>query len=266
MAKLLPRRSRFLAPREKFLALLGVVAFTIVAIVATVLYGNQRANEVQATVSAPYVAPVDPNRPMFTLPENPRLLVLGDAYTLGVNAQPRSEGFAQVVSRRLGWPSEIDGIGGTGFTWGGGPDGMDGKDFISRINRRGASSDFVPNVLLIQGGQSDHLAAPDFLKARVAETINAARTTWPGVQIIVMGPSRPMPGGELLNRVSTPIGETALESQVPFINPLGAKWFTDENSQQYYGDSDGSLLNAKGHAYVAGRVLDSLQIIGVRNF
>ncbi|MDJ0362574.1 SGNH/GDSL hydrolase family protein [Rhodococcus sp. H29-C3] len=245
---------------------MSVVVLTVIAVLAAFLYDNQRTSDVRASASKPYVAPNDPYRPTVTVPEDPRLLFIGDAYTQGINAHPRSEGFASLVSDQLGWPTEIDGVGGTGFTWGGGPDGLERNDYISRIGRRAGASGFAPNILFIQGGQSDHLAAPEFLGDRVTETIRVARDTWPGVQIVVMGPSRPMPGGDLLKRVSTPIAQAALDAQVPFINPLGAKWFTNENSQQYYGDPGGSLLNSDGHAYVADRVLEALQTIGVRNY
>lgn len=88
---------------------------------------------------------------------------------------------------------------------------------------------------------------------------------WPGVQVVVMGPSQPMPGGALLKRVSNPILRAALSEQVPFINPLGASWFTDTNSKQYYGNANGSHLNTKGHAYLATRVLEALKTMGVRS-
>lgn len=245
------------------MVLIAIVATAAIGVAAGLVYDSSRTH-VTASDSAPYVIPDDPTRPSLRVPEDPRLLILGDSYTLGTNAQPRTEGYAFVVADKLGWSNEVDGVGGTGFTWGGGEQGTEGNDYISRINRRVAAGGFAPNVLLLQGGQSDHRAEPDVVSAKVKETIGVARAAWPGVQIIVMGPSRPMPGGALLKRVSLPIGQAARAEQVPFINPLGAEWFTENNSAKYYGDVSGSVLNSEGHAYMANKVLEAMQTFGVR--
>lgn len=260
-------RSSDTAPnRKRVVAVAALFVLTVALVAAGLVYDGQRLEQARtatATESA-YVAPDDPTQPLFAVPADPRLLILGDSYTLGTNAQPRTEGYAFVLAKTLGWANEIDGVGGTGFTWGGGEQGTDGNDYISRINRRAAAGGFIPNVLLLQGGQNDYRAFPEEVSAKVAETIMVARAAWPDVQIVVMGPSQPMPGGALLQRVSTPIGRAALAQRAPFINPLGAKWFTNENSAQYYGDANGSHLNSEGHAYVARRAMEALETFGVR--
>ena len=230
-------------------------AFMAVALVAAV--GMYWAVSVSATpkVSPPAVG--------FTLPEDPRLLILGDSYTLGSNADPRTEGYAYLVANALGWPSEVDGMGGTGFTWGGGTEGDRGDDYTSRINRRAEAGGFIPNVLLLQGGQNDYRANPAGVFDQVTRTIRAAQAAWPGVQIIVMGPSQPMPGGALLQRVSSPIGRSAAAAQVSFISPLDSKWFTEQNSPEFSADAGGTHLNNAGHVYMAERVLEALNKIGV---
>lgn len=242
----------------------ALVVLTVGVVAVGLVYDSQRIENSRSSSTAAYVIPEDPNAPQFEVPDDPRLLILGDSYTLGTNAQPRAEGYAFVVANQLGWANEVDGVGGTGFTWGGGEAGTDGNDYVSRINRRVAAGGFAPNVLLIQGGQNDYRATPDEVSAKVTETIELARNVWPGVQVVVMGPSQPMPGGALLQRVSTPIGRASLAARAPFINPLGAKWFTNANSEQYYGDANGSHLNSEGHAYMARRVIEALQTFGVR--
>lgn len=210
-----------------------------------------------------YVPNTSGSTQQFTMPAEPRLLILGDSYTLGTNAKPTTDGYAYRLSRNLGWPTEVDGVANTGFTWGGGGNGDEGNDYINRILRRADAGSFVPNVLFMQGGQNDHRAEPTDLFNKVAETIDTAREAWPGIQIIVMGPSQPMPGGKLLQRVSSPIGQAAGAAKVPFISPLNGRWFTDKNSPGYYGDENGSSLNNAGHAYLAGKILEALRNIGI---
>ncbi|WP_128644579.1 hypothetical protein [Rhodococcus sp. BS-15] len=148
--------------RNRLFLLAALLAVTVLLIAGGLAYDSQRTEAARTAVATTYVMPPDPTGPQFTLPEDPRLLILGDSYTYGANARPREQGYAFIVARELGWPSEVDGIGGTGFTWAGGPDGANRNDYISRINRRAADPNaFAPNVLLIQGGQSDHRADPD---------------------------------------------------------------------------------------------------------
>jgi len=275
-ARVAQRRRRSSRSSSKFPPITGSVTWnawsiTAVASVVLVAIGLVWAGYVAATRETPETTianPVSPEEVMgrnvsFTIPADPRLLILGDSYTLGTAANPPTEGYAYTVARDLGWPSEIDGVGGTGFTWGGGNEGADGNDYVSRIQRRAAAGSFSPNVLLLQGGQNDYRAEPDVLYAKVRETIDAARQAWPDVQVIVMGPSQPMPGGALLGRVSSPIGQAAIADKAQFISPLQENWFTDENSRQYYGDANGSHLNNDGHLYMASKIMDRLRDLGV---
>ncbi|MDV8023650.1 SGNH/GDSL hydrolase family protein [Rhodococcus sp. IEGM 1330] len=238
-----------------------VVAGIVFALFATVTAVTREPND-------SYVSTFAPNEPsgttpQFVLPRDPRLLILGDSYTLGSNARPETDGYAYRIARSLGWPNEIDGVANTGFTWGGGSNGDENNDYINRIQRHADSGGLKPNVLLLQGGQNDYRSEPTDLFNKVAETIAAAQQVWPEVQVIVMGPSQPMPGGKLLQRVSSPIGQAAGAARIPFIRPLGGKWFTDKNSTGYSGDGNGTSLNNEGHAYLAGKVLEALRRIGI---
>ncbi|MBY6437558.1 SGNH/GDSL hydrolase family protein [Rhodococcus kroppenstedtii] len=238
----------------------AVVVACLVAVGAAFALNQTRATEPTTTISNP----VDPAkltaRPgNVVLPDDPRMLILGDSYTLGTAASP-DYGYANIVARRLGWPAEVDGIGGTGFTWGGGSEGADGNTYRARIERRAGG--FAPNVLLLQGGQNDYRATPDEVRAAVTETIDTARRVWPGVQILVMGPSQPMPGGALLRRVSDPIGQAAVTADAGFISPLDENWFTDQNSPGFYGDANGAHPNTAGHEYIADRVLERFRRLG----
>ncbi|CCQ13630.1 Lipolytic protein G-D-S-L family [Rhodococcus sp. AW25M09] len=244
---------------------LTVAALVLVLVGAGVFYDKQRATTADGEYESTFQAPT-PEPPAaagtFEMPADPRLLILGDSYTEGYAADPLSNGYAYTVTKQLGWPSQVDGIGDSGFTWGGGPDGNGGNDYLSRINRRAEAGGFAPNILLLQGGQSDYRAESTEVYDKVRQTIDAARAAWPDVQVIILGPSQPQPGGNLLDRVATPMGQAALSTGAAFINPIAQRWLTEQNSEGYSA-ADGTQLNTEGHVYMASRLITALGWIGV---
>ena len=188
------------------------------------------------------------------LPAKPVFLILGDSYTAGTGADREDQGWAYVVARSLGYPTNIDGVGGTGFAWGGGPQDDRGLEYEVRLREISRDPRFVPNVLILQGGQNDsELNNPDELKTATAQTIDAARRFWPGVQVLVLGPSAPQPLAEELRGANTAVRAGAAAANAPFIDAYEAGWFTGANSPGF--DADGAHPNTAGHAYLAERFL-----------
>lgn len=190
------------------------------------------------------------------LPAKPVLLILGDSYTAGVGAARQDQGWAYVVARSLGYPTNIDGLGGTGFAWGGGAQNDGGREFEVRLRETSKNPRFVPNLLILQGGQNDaQLNNPDELTTATAQTIEAARRFWPGVQVVVLGPSAPQPLAEELRGANTAIRAGAAAAKAPFIDVYEAGWFTGANSPGF--NADGAHPNTAGHAYLAKKFLEA---------
>ena len=74
-----------------------------------------------------------------------------------------------------------------------------------------------------------------------------------------MALSQPQPGGQLLDRVASPIGQGAATEQAPFINTIAQRWLTEMNSEEFSGDDNGTHLNEEGHDYLAKRVMTALE-------
>ncbi|PTT59604.1 SGNH/GDSL hydrolase family protein, partial [Arthrobacter sp. HMWF013] len=189
------------------------------------------------------------------LPAEPVLLIVGDSYTAGVGADAEDQGWAYHVAGELGFPTNIDGVGGTGFAWGGGQDDR-GLEYGVRLQEIAATEPaFVPNLLILQGGQNDAVANdPAAVEAATTETIETARTLWPGVQVVVLGPSAPQPLAEQLRDANNAVRAGAAAAQAPFIDAYGAGWFTAANSQQFY--TDGAHVDTAGHRYIADKFLE----------
>ncbi|WP_142045189.1 SGNH/GDSL hydrolase family protein [Arthrobacter sp. SLBN-100] len=188
------------------------------------------------------------------LPAEPVLLILGDSYTAGVGADRPDQGWAYVVAGKLGYPANIDGVSGTGFARGGGAQGELGGEYEVRLREVAANPAFVPNVLILQGGQNDSAVAdPDEVEAATTQTIEAARRFWPGVQVVVLGPSAPQPLAGELRGVNSAVRAGAAAANAPYVDAVEAGWFTSANSQGF--NSDGAHPNTAGHAYIAEKFL-----------
>jgi acyl-CoA thioesterase-1 len=85
------------------------------------------------------------------------LLILGDSYTAGDGADRPDQGWAYLVAGSLGYPTNIDGEGGTGFAWDGGAQDNQAREYEVRLREIAEDPRFVPNVLILQGGQNDAL-------------------------------------------------------------------------------------------------------------
>ncbi len=190
------------------------------------------------------------------LPAEPVLLIVGDSYTAGVGADQPDQGWANLVAGQLGYPANIDGVPGTGFAWGGGEQDEQGREYEVRLREIAANPAFVPNLLILQGGQNDALVTdPNEVEAATAQTIEAARRFWPGVQVVVLGPSAPQPAAEELRDANSAVRAGAAVASAPFVNALDAGWFTSANSPDF--NFDGIHPNTAGHAYIAEKFLES---------
>lgn len=194
---------------------------------------------------------------LITVPADPAVLFLGDSYTQGHGAETDEQGWAYQASAALGWPSEIDGVGGTGYTYS--PKDTPRK-FIDRVEERIADGEFTPNVVVVQGGQNDWRATRGELNDAVQVLVQRMREAWPGVQIVMLGPSAPKPLGNDQDRVDGWLAAAAFQAQVPYISPFREAWLTAENSPGF-AFTDGSHLNTAGHAYLAQRFLEAFAAV-----
>lgn len=190
------------------------------------------------------------------LPAEPVLLILGDSYTAGVGANRPDRGWAYRVAETLGYPTNIDGMAGTGFASGG--DVRDGLAlrFSDRMQKIADNPNFVPNVLILQGGNNESLiSSPDEIESATALTIESTRKLWPGVQVVVFGPSAPQPLSKELRAANSAVRAGAAAAVAPFIDADEAGWFTSVNSPGL--SFDGSDVNTAGHQYISEKFLES---------
>lgn len=210
-------------------------------------------------------APVLPGRPTLpAFPPGSKVLFIGDSWTEGVGASDKANGnWAALTADHFGWERHIDGIGGTGFTRGGGAEGgalgTDNNQYINRLDRWIADPGIVPDLVFFEGGLNDDRAKPEALGKAVREVVAKAKEAWPSATVIVMGPAAPQPLGAMLARMADPIANAAIDAGAFSINPVQRKWFTTDNSQQFLLPADGAHVNDAGHRYTSERLASAIQ-------
>ncbi len=199
----------------------------------------------------------------LAVPDEPRLLVVGDSYAEGIGAEnPAADNWARIAADRLaeqGWQTRIDAAGGTGWTNGaGGP-----NTYGERLARAAQDDDFVPNVLVLQGGANDYQSSPDVVGTAVASSIEQARRHWPGIEVVVFSSSVPFGLTERAVPLSTAIADAAASADAPDIDPVAEQWMTADTAADYTA-GDGTHLTTAGYAYVADRfVTDFSALFGL---
>ena len=240
--------------RRTWLVAIGVVAALIAAAVIAVV-----------AVSGGSESDGSHSRDDSTLavPAEPRLLVVGDSYAEGIGAEdPAADNWARLAAdslAELGWQTRIDAAGGTGWVNGaGGP-----NTYGERLARAAQNDDFVPNVLVLQGGANDYQSSPDIVGDAVASSIEQARRQWPRIEVVVFSSSVPFGLTDRAVPLSTAIADAAESAGVPDINPVAEQWMTADTAADYTA-GDGTHLTTAGYAYVADRfVADFTALFGL---
>lgn len=248
--------------RDWFSRQIGGAPYWLLLLVPIAVIVGIALNVSAATRSVPAAGPLpaytpmpDPSKVPFTVPAEPRLLVFGDSYTQGFAADPEDTGYAYLVGKSLGWRTEVDGVGGTGYTYGG-PNGAQ-NDYGTRIRAYIGSSSFDPNVIVLEGSQNDYRSVSTITKAVVAD-VELLRKAYPDARIVLFGPAAPQPLLSQLGPIDAADQAAADRLGIPYISAYQENWLTTANTKQY-GFTDGSHLNSAGHAYLAKRFLAKFQ-------
>jgi len=178
------------------------------------------------------------------------VLIVGDSYTEGTGAGKEEDRWASVAAGLLNLNPRIDGVGGTGFAWGGGKANDQGQQFIVRIRKIADEKIISPDAVVIQGGQNDVLLKNDPAVTRaVVDTVNETKKLWPATQVLIMGPSAPEPNATKFASTSAAVRAGAATAGVPYIDADGENWFDQQNSGTY--NFDGNHVNTAGHRLIA---------------
>lgn len=242
---------------------LGALAVGVAAL--TVIAFNSVANTAAADGTQPgpvptFGASAATPTPALSIPAGSDVLLIGDSYAEGTGASSTATAWPALLGTQQGWNMTVDGIGGTGFTWGGGADGSAGQTFSARLAQRATDPNLTPELVILEGGQNDYRADAKDLTAAVAADVDAAKAAWPNAAVIVLGPAAPEPLASSIERMDTSIEAGAQRAGAYSINPRAGQWFTTANSPEF--DFDGAHVNDGGHSLIAQKIGEAMAAFG----
>jgi lysophospholipase L1-like esterase len=226
--------------------------------------GGAAADQQRLTSSeptAPTGAATAPSTPASTSPSaapvakgKPRALFFGDSYFIGGGYTDESNSMARIASNRLGWVSEINGGGGTGFVQGNPEYGI--PSFLGQI-ADGAFDVGRRDWVVIEGGNDDRFLDQKAVGKNVRKVLRIAQRRFPDATVVLVGPMDT--DGDLAD--TTPVAKTmrkaARKRGVPFVD---ARRWLDGNYDQI--GPDFTHPYPKGHRICATRLTKALRRLG----
>jgi lysophospholipase L1-like esterase len=247
-------RSARLSPRRT-IALLATLAAAIACICALALTrpwagGALPVSRADAGGTAP--APVA----ALTLPEHPRILVLGDSWTYGSAAAAPTLGYAYLLGPLLDGETSVNGSRGSGYL----VPGVDGGTFSERIAQLDASAE--PDLVVVQGSINDRKVPLDGYDEAVHAAWDSLAALYPDAQIVVLGPApQVLPVEEATAEIDARLSGAAAARGWPYVSPVMEQWITPENYAWIIdsGPVGRNHPTTDGHAYLADRLAAALR-------
>lgn len=232
-------------------------AVLLVAGVGVALAQNDRVKATNAEAGASYTPQALPTSTAATpnvkleLPADPSVLVLGDSFSLGVGAKPRSRGYVDVLADEMGWTNvTVDGAGATGFV-------ADNKGrspvYEERLRKRIESSEEAPDMVIMQGAVNDTSATSEEMRQAVSGSLASIQSGWPGTDIVVTAPITYRNFG----RIETAMADAVSGKDVVYLNDgMPRAWLPQ--SRELHAEDEWHP-STEGHARIAAAMAEALQ-------
>lgn len=175
-----------------------------------------------------------------------RVDFLGDSYTAGFGAKPRTNGFAYLTSARLRLVSRYYAQGGTGFLDDGHTVDTRFAPFAKRLAPVIADH---PRVIVVQGGLNDVGEMLADIQAAANRVLAELRAGVPGVRLVVIGPFAPQAAPPEALATRDVLADVAQHAGALFLDPIAGQWLNPT-----LVDPDGVHPTNAGHAAIAARL------------
>lgn len=235
------------------------VAVVIFAVYAAVQVGKPSpAGESQATATPSPDATKEPQEePPLALPQDPKVVVLGDSWSTGYAATP-GNGMIDVLRRQTGWAVTVVPEGsGTGFI---NPGPEKTGAYLKRLNA--VKRDPAVDLVVIQGGLNDGYgdAGGETFNAAVAATVDATRKTYPNAELLAVGPVPPQSDRSPWVEIDSRLAFEMDRLDVPYVSPMEEGWLARRAELRRFIDYDKDAHpNTAGHRHLGGRLVEAIR-------
>lgn len=144
-----------------------------------------------------------------------RALFFGDSYFIGGGYTDENNSMAKIAANRLGWVSEINGGGGTGFVQTNYE--YDLGNYLDQI-AQGAFDVGRRRWVVIEGGSNDLTQPLDAVRRNALKVMRIAQRTFPNARIVLVGPLDTDSDHTDLIPMIRLMRHVAAKREVPFVN------------------------------------------------
>jgi lysophospholipase L1-like esterase len=186
----------------------------------------------------------------------PVVAFIGDSYTQGAGADPRSQRWSTLLAKDMKWVEYNFGLGGTGYVTSGDPEACAKPECPDYGVTSAKAISGNPDIVVIAGGQKDvprFERDPDMVRDSILGLYKMIRESLPNARIIAIGPSVP---GELSDTVlafDRVIQESAASVQAEYISLLSPNVIDPADLT-----SDRIHVNNTGHQAIAKQIITAL--------
>jgi len=183
-----------------------------------------------------------------------RALFFGDSYFIGGGYTDEGNSMARLASNRLGWESEINGGGGTGFVTGNPDYGI--PNFLGQI-ADGAFDVGSRSWVVIEGGNDDRTQPMGLVGRNVRKVLRKAQRRFPNATVVLVGPLDTDGDWADTKPVLRTMRKAAARRGVAFVN--AQRWLAghyEEIGPDYVHPSP------KGHRICATKLTRALRALG----
>jgi hypothetical protein len=168
-----------------------------------------------------------------------------------------TDGYAYVISRRLGWDGVVDGVRGSGYLRSGFVvPGVDGGTYGSRIAR--LDPGLRPDLVIVEGSINDRREPAAGYRAAVTAAWDALASRYPEAAIVILGPApQVLPVEKATARIDRDLAALAAARDWWYISPIEQRWITPAN-RPWVIDAANDHPTTRGHAYLATRLAQAL--------
>jgi uncharacterized protein YbjT (DUF2867 family) len=138
---------------------------------------------------------------------------------------------------------------------------------VGTYGQRAAKLEVDPAVklLVVQGTLNDQIMDLSEHFRAVKSTLAVLRTRFPSAQIVLLGPlPSTIPAHPGLSLIDRNLFDVAAEEKLLYISPMSEGWLTADNYAEMINEKAANHPSDAGHAYLAGKVIDSLEAAAKR--